>query len=77
MSVVLVAGGREHRFRHREVDVGADQVGSLAVGKRADFVLLAQDPLAIAPARLRELTVLATYVDGKPVFEAGKATAAD
>jgi predicted amidohydrolase YtcJ len=54
-----------------------DEVGSLAVGKRADFVLLAQDPLAIAPARLRELTVLATYVDGKPVFEAGKATAAD
>jgi predicted amidohydrolase YtcJ len=53
------------------------EVGSLAVGKRADFVLLAQDPLAIAPARLRELTVLATYVDGKPVFEAGKATAAD
>ena len=54
-----------------------DEVGSLAVGKRADFVLLAQDPLAIAPARLRELTVLATYVDGKAVFEAGKATAAD
>ena len=53
------------------------EVGSLAVGKRADFVLLAQDPLAIAPARLRELTVLATYVDGKAVFEAGKATAAD
>jgi predicted amidohydrolase YtcJ len=49
-----------------------EEVGSLAVGKRADFVLLAQDPLAIAPAGLRELTVLATYVDGQPVFEAGQ-----
>jgi predicted amidohydrolase YtcJ len=46
-----------------------NEVGSLAVGKRADFVLLAQDPLTVDPAVLRELTVLATYVDGKPVFE--------
>jgi predicted amidohydrolase YtcJ len=45
------------------------EVGSLAVGKRADFVLLAQDPLTVDPAGLRRLTVLATYVDGKPVFE--------
>ena len=48
------------------------EVGSLAVGKRADFVLLAQDPLTMDPAQLRDLTVLATYVDGKPVYEAGK-----
>ena len=47
-----------------------DEVGSLAPGKRADFVLLAQDPLTIPPAQLRGLTVLATYVDGKPVYKA-------
>jgi predicted amidohydrolase YtcJ len=46
-----------------------NEVGSLAVGKRADFVVLAQDPLAVSPEALRELTVLSTYVDGKPVFE--------
>lgn len=46
------------------------EVGSLAPGKRADFVLLAQDPLAIPAAQLRDLTVLATYVDGKLVYEA-------
>jgi predicted amidohydrolase YtcJ len=46
-----------------------DEVGSLAVGKRADFVVLAQDPLAVSPEALRELTVLSTYVDGKPVFQ--------
>ncbi|HEY5849959.1 MAG TPA: amidohydrolase [Lysobacter sp.] len=46
------------------------EVGSLAVGKRADFVVLKEDPLAVPPARLRELTVQATYVDGRPVYRA-------
>ena len=49
-----------------------DEVGSLAVGKRADFVILAQDPLAIDPSQLRELDVQSTWVDGKPVYEAAK-----
>ena len=49
------------------------EVGSLAPGKRADFVVLAEDPLAVPPERLRTLTVRATYVDGKPVYEAGAA----
>lgn len=47
-----------------------DEVGSLEAGKRADFVVLAEDPLAVEPARLRALRVLATYVDGRAVFEA-------
>jgi len=47
-----------------------DAVGSLAIGKRADFVLLAQDPLAIDPSGLRDLTVRATYVDGRVVYQA-------
>ncbi|GAB2522445.1 amidohydrolase [Lysobacter humi (ex Lee et al. 2017)] len=51
---------------------GVDEarIGSLEAGKQADFVVLAEDPLAIAPAKLRELTVRATYVDGRPVYEA-------
>lgn len=44
-------------------------VGSLEVGKRADFVVLEEDPLAVPAAGLRTLTVDATYVDGKPVYE--------
>jgi predicted amidohydrolase YtcJ len=47
-------------------------VGSLAVGKRADFVVLKEDPLAISPAGLRDLTIEATYVDGTAVYERGK-----
>ena len=48
------------------------EVGSLEVGKRADFVVLAEDPLAIDPAKLRELTVQATYVDGEAVYTKAK-----
>ena len=44
------------------------EVGSLAPGKRADFVVLAEDPLAVPEAALRSLTIEATYVDGKPVY---------
>lgn len=46
------------------------EVGSLQAGKRADFVVLAEDPLTVPGAELRALTVLATYVDGQPVYEA-------
>ncbi|SDY06660.1 amidohydrolase [Lysobacter enzymogenes] len=46
-----------------------NEVGSLTVGKRADFVVLAQDPLAVEPRALRELTVLGTYVDGAAVWQ--------
>lgn len=47
-----------------------DEVGSLEVGKRADFVVLAEDPLAIDPSQLRALQIRATYVDGHAVYEA-------
>lgn len=45
-----------------------DEVGSLAPGKRADFVVLAEDPLAIDPEGLDELTILSTWVDGEAVY---------
>jgi predicted amidohydrolase YtcJ len=48
------------------------EVGSLESGKRADFVVLGEDPLSVAPERLRTLSVRATYVDGKPVYEAAE-----
>lgn len=47
-----------------------DSVGSLEAGKRADFVVLAQDPLAIDPEQLPALEVQATYVDGQAVYRA-------
>ena len=44
-------------------------VGSIEVGKFADFAVLEEDPLEAEPARLRELKVLAT-ARGGVVFEA-------
>ncbi|WP_454831931.1 amidohydrolase [Pseudoxanthomonas wuyuanensis] len=46
------------------------EVGQLAAGLRADFVILAQDPLSAPAQALDRLEILSTWVDGKPVFEA-------
>ena len=46
------------------------EVGSLAPGKRADFVVLSDDVLKAAPPQIRRTRVLATYVDGAPVYRA-------
>jgi hypothetical protein len=40
-------------------------VGSLAVGKRADFTVLSRDPLREEPRALLQARAIATYVDGK------------
>jgi predicted amidohydrolase YtcJ len=44
------------------------EVGSLIPGKRADFVVVADDPLTLPPEALHDLKVLATYVDGKAAY---------
>jgi predicted amidohydrolase YtcJ len=44
-------------------------IGSLEPGKRADLVVLDRDLFAIDPSELGSTTVLATYLDGKLVFE--------
>ena len=44
------------------------EVGSLAAGKFADFVVLAEDPLTVAPETLGEIKVLETWVGGRQVF---------
>ena len=42
-------------------------IGSLETGKRADFVVLDQDPTRVAPSTLKDIKVKMTWVDGKPV----------
>ena len=41
-----------------------DEVGSIEVGKRADFAVLADDPLQIAPEALKDVRVVGTMVGG-------------
>lgn len=45
-----------------------DQIGSLEVGKQADFVILDQNPLSILPAQIGKIKLMATYLNGKKVM---------
>jgi len=47
-----------------------DSVGTLKAGYRADFVLLDNDPLGVAPRAIAELRVRSTWVDGEAVYRA-------
>lgn len=44
--------------------------GTLSRGKLADFVVLSEDPLAVAPERIREIEVGATVVGGEVAHDA-------
>ena len=45
------------------------RLGSLTVGKQADFVVLERDPLELSASGLKQSPVVATYLGGQPVFE--------
>jgi predicted amidohydrolase YtcJ len=48
--------------------------GSITTGKLADFVLLSDDIFTIAPERIRDVKVEATFVGGKQVWDAAHPT---
>lgn len=45
------------------------ETGSITPGKLADLVILDADPLAVPADQLRHITVQATYVDGRAVYQ--------
>lgn len=47
-----------------------DRIGSLEKGKKADMVILSDNPLTMKPEKLNELKVVSTYVDGELVYQA-------
>ena len=46
-----------------------DDLGSITVGKRADFVVLEANPLTSEESRLASISVLSTWIDGTAVYE--------
>jgi predicted amidohydrolase YtcJ len=46
-----------------------DQKGSIEIGKRADLVILSEDPCSIAPERIGKIPIEMTLVDGKIAFQ--------
>ena len=45
-----------------------EHLGSISVGKRADFVVLSADIMKIAPEDILSTSILATYIDGEAVY---------
>jgi len=45
-----------------------DELGSLTPGKRADFVVLEDDPRAVEPTAISDIVVSETWMDGNRVF---------
>jgi len=45
-----------------------DEVGSLEVGKRADFIVLDRDIMEVPAGEIFQIVVKQTWLDGKPVF---------
>ncbi|MCH7671148.1 MAG: amidohydrolase [Proteobacteria bacterium] len=45
-----------------------DEKGSLTVGKRADLVILAEDPLLVDPLELENIAIIETFSRGKSVY---------
>ncbi len=49
-----------------------DVSGSLTPGKYADFVVLDQDIMSVAPERVLDTHVVMTVLGGEIVYEAGR-----
>jgi predicted amidohydrolase YtcJ len=41
-----------------------DQLGSISIGKRADFVALEQDPMTVDPMALKDIKIKGTVLGG-------------
>jgi len=66
LRISALAALRAHTYEGA-VSIGReDDLGSLEVGKYADFAVLADDPLTIEPERIAEIRVLQTWVGGAP-----------
>ena len=49
------------------------RIGSLEVGKLADFVVLAADPMNVESGKIHQIAVEQTYLGGKLRWEHGEA----
>ena len=58
-----VTGGAAYQYFEE------DEKGSLSVGKRADLVVLAASPLAVAPGDLADIDIVETISRGRTIYQ--------
>lgn len=46
-----------------------ENIGSIEIGKKADFAILNDDPLTIEPEKIKDIEVVATIINGEKVFD--------
>lgn len=51
-----------------ELNFAENSSGSIEIGKQADFAVLEADPTAIPPEEIKDISILATYIAGQPVY---------
>lgn len=66
----LLSALRAYTSEAAKASFSEGRVGTLEVGKRADFIRIDQDPFAISPQALSDLVVLETWLDGTRVYSA-------
>jgi predicted amidohydrolase YtcJ len=52
-----------------ELNFDEKNTGSIEMGKRADFVILSEDPIKVDPLEIKDIPVLATIVNGHVVYQ--------
>jgi predicted amidohydrolase YtcJ len=52
-----------------ELNFEDKEKGTIEVGKKADFVVLAKDPLTCPPEEIKDIPIISTIIDGKVVWE--------
>lgn len=52
-----------------QLNFAEEEVGSLEVGKKADFAVLEADPTSADPVNIKDIAILATMIDGKVVYD--------
>ncbi|MEF3353426.1 amidohydrolase [Paenibacillus sp. GYB006] len=54
-----------------ELNFEEAETGTIESGKRADFVILEEDPTEVDPMRIKDISIFATLMDGKFIYENG------
>ena len=63
----LLAATRNVAHTYRD----EDRKGTISVGKMADLVILDENPLTVAPEKIRQIKVLETIKRGRTIYQRG------